>query len=628
MLKGFSRAIGVFVVLFFCFLSVNAEVRTVKNPEGDGIFVAGNSGFYPIEYYNSTTGEFEGVMPGLLKVISERTGLDFTYVYRKNTPQTELLKKLDKITVASAYMIGAEENYAVDEVEILTYEVHGKRIRVGLAFTEGADKEIVEIIKNEVATIGKEGIDGYIIKGAYNDTEDRHILLDFAIILLLILLIFIVISVRLKIKMLRKQISEDSVTDAETGIGNLAYFERAFNTIVNNGKIEEYSVLYLIIDNNYIIEDRRGKVYASAPVYVARLLEGSVGENEFIGRITESGFAIALARTEKDEVKEYAETIIDRLNAYSGVSDSAYAFHISVYRLNEDVVSSEFLIFNLRRLCNTIVGTENNIIFCSTDDMNSTIQEKKLVEDIVQGFKNKEFKLYLQFVIENETKRIVSAEALSRWKTDEGIVSPGKYIGVMESNGLISDFDYYMFELVCRQLHKWYNTELGNISISCNITRITLSDIYFIERIKEISARYVFDKSSLILDMTEDAMEENVAIARNNVMAVKSMGFCVALDDMGSGYTSLSNLCDYPIDVVKIDRSILLRTDKERGRDLFMGMVALAHSLGKKVVCEGVETKEQDSFVSDTSCDYIQGFYYSGVFPEWEARERYNKYNG
>ncbi len=84
---------------------------------------------------------------------------------------------------------------------------------------------------------------------------------------------------------------------------------------------------------------------------------------------------------------------------------------------------------------------------------------------------------------------------------------------------------------------------------------------------------------------------------------------------MGSGYTSLANLCDYPIDVVKIDRDILLKTETEKGKDLFAGIIALARSLNIKVICEGVETEKQDEIVSSSGCDFIQGWYYSKALP-------------
>ena len=248
--------------------------------------------------------------------------------------------------------------------------------------------------------------------------------------------------------------------------------------------------------------------------------------------------------------------------------------------------------------------------------LNETAEEKKLTESILCGLKNEEFKMYLQFIVDNKTKHIVLSEALSRWESPtRGLIGPGEYIGIMEKTGLISKHDFYIFELACRQLEKWSNTEFENISISCNFTRITLSEEKFVDTISMISDKYLFDKSKLAIEITEDAIEKNMEAAMHNVNRCKELGFNVYLDDLGSGYTSLSDLCDYPVDVVKMDRDILLKTDTERGKNLFDGIVSLAHSLSIKAICEGVETEEHNTFVSKSHCDFIQGWYYSKVIP-------------
>lgn len=242
--------------------------------------------------------------------------------------------------------------------------------------------------------------------------------------------------------------------------------------------------------------------------------------------------------------------------------------------------------------------------------------EMKMTESILEGLKNNEFKMYLQFIVDSKTKKIVSAEALSRWdRPGNGIIVPVKYITHMEQKGLISEHDFYMFELACRQLEKWSNTQYKDISISCNFTRITLSEEDCVDKLRSILEKYDFDKTKLEIEITEDAMEKNTEIAKRNVVLCKELGFKVYLDDLGSGYTSLANLCDYPIDVVKIDRDILLKTNTQRGKALFAGIVALAHKLDMSVVCEGVETPEQDNLVSEAECDYIQGWYYSKPIP-------------
>ena len=254
--------------------------------------------------------------------------------------------------------------------------------------------------------------------------------------------------------------------------------------------------------------------------------------------------------------------------------------------------------------------------------------ESEITERILRAFEKNEFKMYLQFVVDNKTKAIVSCEALSRWEShDKGLIGPYKYIGILESTGLISKHDFYMFELVCGQLEKWSNTEYKDISISCNFTRITLSEKDFIDKLKAISDAYSFDKSKLSIEITEDDIEKDRETAARNIKKCKEIGFTVYLDDLGSGYTALANLCDYSIDIVKIDRDILLKADTQKGKDLFCGIIALAHSLNIKVICEGVETEEQNILVSGSDCDYIQGWYYSKPLPLEESVTFIEGYN-
>ena len=246
--------------------------------------------------------------------------------------------------------------------------------------------------------------------------------------------------------------------------------------------------------------------------------------------------------------------------------------------------------------------------------------DKSLIEDIEHGLKNDEFKMYLQFIVENKTGRLVSAEALSRWeKADGELIFPGKYIPIMEKTGLITKLDYYMFEKACKKLSEWNGSEFTDISISCNFTRSTISEEDFIAKLTEITSRYSFDKPKLMIEITEDSIEKNLDIAIKNILWAKEFGFSIALDDIGSGYTSLVNLCEYPIDVVKIDRKILLMANEEKGKKLFLGIVSLAHYLNLTVVCEGVETEEQNALVFDSDCDFIQGWYYSQGLPEDKA---------
>ena len=247
-------------------------------------------------------------------------------------------------------------------------------------------------------------------------------------------------------------------------------------------------------------------------------------------------------------------------------------------------------------------------------------EEQAFLNKIKAGLANNEFKMYLQFIVDNKTKQIISAEALARWEDAAGsIIPPGQFIPAMEKFGLIAQLDYHMFEMACKKLAEWKDGKFSDLTISCNFTRITISEADFVDQLKAIADRYVFDRHKLLIEITEDAVEQNHDIAMCNITKAKALGFRIALDDIGAGYTSLINLCEYPLDVVKIDRDILLKTDKVRGKKLFWGIISLAHYLNLKVVCEGVETEAHNTLVSESDCDYIQGWYYSKALPEAHA---------
>ena len=122
---------------------------------------------------------------------------------------------------------------------------------------------------------------------------------------------------------------------------------------------------------------------------------------------------------------------------------------------------------------------------------------------------------------------------------------------------------------------------------------------------------------------------DNTTAVYSNILACKEMGCQIALDDLGNGYSSLQDLCDYPIDMIKIDRHILLKSTTPRGNALLQGLTKLGHDMGMKVLCEGVECEDEKQRVFEAGCDYIQGFYYSHVLPKGEADQFYmRKQNG
>ncbi len=419
------------------------------------------------------------------------------------------------------------------------------------------------------------------------------------------------------------------MTDYETNIGNLIWFKHNFSNVISDYSRKLYYVAYIVIDSNYLQIYKVNSDFADIINNTASVLLKSVKHNEFAARISETGFALAFREMDIGDAQRRINEIMTELNSFiTSDEDNKSVFYTVVYNLNNKDDNCELLLFNLRRNLSTIFGTENQILFCNSHNIHRVLEEKKAIDSIISGLENNEFKLYLQFLVDNKTKKIISAEALSRWiHPEQGLLPPAKYIDMLSEHGLISALDYYMFEEVCKQLEKWDKTEYNHIWLSCNFTRVTISEDDFINKLVNISDKYTFDKSRLIIEITEDAIEKNHKKAMNNISECKKLGFRIALDDLGSGYTSLKNICDYPIDIVKIDRDILLKTTEPKGRELFTGIIALAHSLNLEVVCEGVETEEHNELVTKTDCDYLQGWYYSKAIPVEGSEEFLVNYN-
>ena len=618
MRKCIIRLIFAIMLIILSVQPAFAEVYTTEKTEGFGdcIYVAGSSDNYPIEFYDEDKKSYCGIIPDMLEIISEHLGIDFVYINGNKADKSALGENLQAEIVSSS----ANDNqlsYYKDYLELVSFEEDGETVKSGLVFTSLADDAFILKTKACASEISEDVKSGIYLSYAVENAKINYIWLSLAIGVCIALIIAIILLI-VRIKRIHKENVADKMTDSETGLGNLQFFKYHFKFTISDISRSLYYIAYIILDSSYLRSYHGDSSFEDVLKYTASVLSEHTGDREISARITENGFAFAFQSTNDDDARKRLTEIMNKLNSFEDMKEknNKLVFHSAVYHLGSSDRNCEILLFNLRKNCNRIFGAEKQIVYCDTHSMNIIQEEKKITESILKGFENNEFKMYLQFIVDNKTKKIVSAEALSRWDSHEkGLIGPGKYIGNMEMAGLISKHDFYMFELACRQLEKWKDTQFKNITLSCNFTRITLSETNFIDKLKIISNSYSFDKSKIAIEITEDAMEKNRETATQNVIRCKELGFRVYLDDLGSGYTSLANLCDYPIDVVKIDRDILLKTENEKGKDLFIGIIALAHSLNIKVICEGVETEEQNTLVASSSCDFVQGWYYSKVLP-------------
>ena len=255
----------------------------------------------------------------------------------------------------------------------------------------------------------------------------------------------------------------------------------------------------------------------------------------------------------------------------------------------------------------------------------SYIDKAKLAGELQEGIAKEQFKVYYQPVIDTKTGKIASAEALIRWiHPDKGFISPALFIPALEENGHISELDFYVLKKVWQFISDRCENNKFVVPISVNLSWMDFYDEIMMEKIlkemdrfrengREHMARFEITETSYA------AIREN----RSGILeSLRIKNAKILLDDFGSGFSSFGMLQDYDFDILKIDMSFIRKIgENPKTKSIVHSIIGMAHEIGIKTVAEGVETEEQVSFLRQSGCDYIQGYYYSKPLPEEEFVE-------
>ena len=249
----------------------------------------------------------------------------------------------------------------------------------------------------------------------------------------------------------------------------------------------------------------------------------------------------------------------------------------------------------------------------------------KILPIFDDSFKNEAIRVYLQPKISSETQRIVGAEALSRLVDPDGnIIPPASFIGALEKTGKIVELDFYVLSFVCKMIRKWLDMGIEPITISFNLSRMHFFSNTLVQDICELVEKYNVPPQYLEIEVTESVFFEAQEIIISKMNELREYGFKVSVDDFGSGYSSLSLIGVLPVDVVKLDKNFVRESLKsERGNELMRGLINILNEIHLEIVCEGVETKEEEAVVNDFGCDEIQGYLYDKPIPTDEFEIKY-----
>ena len=253
------------------------------------------------------------------------------------------------------------------------------------------------------------------------------------------------------------------------------------------------------------------------------------------------------------------------------------------------------------------------------------IDKAKLAGELQEGIAKEQFKVYYQPVIDTKTGKIASAEALIRWiHPDKGFISPALFIPALEENGHISELDFYVLKKVWQFINDRCENNKFVVPISVNLSWMDFYDEIMMEKIlKEIDRFRENGREHMarfeITETSYAAIKEN----RSGILeSLRIKNAKILLDDFGSGFSSFGMLQDYDFDILKIDMSFIRKIgENPKTKSIVHSIIGMAHEIGIKTVAEGVETEEQVSFLRQSGCDYIQGYYYSKPLPEEEFVE-------
>ncbi|GHE86387.1 hypothetical protein GCM10011501_14440 [Thalassotalea profundi] len=255
---------------------------------------------------------------------------------------------------------------------------------------------------------------------------------------------------------------------------------------------------------------------------------------------------------------------------------------------------------------------KNSLQFYSQAIKDASLQVVAIEHDLRKAIENNEFELYLQPIIDLERNKILKAEALIRWNhPKKGLIFPDKFIPIAEKSELINTIGHWVINSVCLLLKKLSELDF-KIKISINLCPTQVLEESLFSYIHRCIKKHKIDPSLLELEVTEGVLVHDYKIAERLLSKVRAIGMSVSVDDFGTGYSSLSYLKKLPLDFVKIDQSFvkdIVVDDNDKA--IVRAVIAMAHNLNLGVTAEGVETKEQLSFLKDNACNSVQGYLFS-----------------
>ena len=421
-------------------------------------------------------------------------------------------------------------------------------------------------------------------------------------------------------KKVEDQLLHDAFHDALSGLANRSLFLDRLGQSLTRTKRRQgfhFAVLFLDLDRFKLINDSLGHLSGDrALVTVARRLETCVRPGDTVARLGGDEFAVLLDDVRNlEDVERLTQQMEDRLAAPFQVDGNemyvsasiGIAFGTAGYERPEDVLrDADAAMYRAKAL-----GRNRHEVFNETLHLEA-MDRLRLETDLRRAVQEQSFRLQYQPIVCLADGRVTAFEALVRWWHPVwGVVPPDQFIQVAEETGLILPIGRWVLSHACERMHQWQLDHPSDppLAINVNLSRRQLLQADLVEQIRYILERTGLPPESLRLEITESAILDNPEAAVEFLRHLQALAIGLCVDDFGTGYSSLSSLQQFPVSVLKIDRSFIRGMGPEGERDeIVRAVVSLAHSLRMEVVAEGVETEGQLARLRAMNCDYGQGY--------------------
>lgn len=416
------------------------------------------------------------------------------------------------------------------------------------------------------------------------------------------------------------QLSHLAQHDSLTDLPNRMLLNDRLQQAINIAKRHGYriAVLFMDLDRFKHINDSLGHVIGDQLLQaVAVRLERCVRESDTVGRQGGDEFVVVLSELEAAENAgiSAAKLLAALTLPYHIAShDIIVPVSIGVSIYPDDSEDAETLIKNAdTAMYHAKENGRNNYQFFK-QEMNIRATERQFIEGGLRvALERNEFSLHYQPKVDLGTGAITGVEALLRWKHPErGFIPPAQFVPIAEDTGLILPIGHWVMSEACRQSREWIDAGFAPVPIAVNISAVEFRSRDFVDNVRAILKKSGLDPRCLELELTETVLMKHAESTVSMLKALKEIGVQLTVDDFGTGYSSLSYLRQFPIDALKVDQSfvheISSRTDDAA---IVSAVISMGNSLKKRVIAEGVETREQLDFLTAEGCEEAQGYYFN-----------------